>query len=253
MVGPLMGLRLYASGVSRQAPHHRHNEDAWVAYDEGNAPDRGRLYAVCDGVSTSGRGRRAARAACAALAQAVEPTAEARLAPGLPCLRGLVSESDWELRGVPRGGACTMSVVWFIDQRAVVLGVGDSPIVLLRKGKALPLHPVPPGLPPHFLGIAGDVSSYWQTQELEVFPGDVFLLMSDGGAEPLTDDDLIGDWARVRDPARLTSALMDRIARVGVDDDATILAVEVRRPAVERPTAPGEAPDPPAHLLGRRG
>lgn len=205
----------------------------------------GGLFAVCDGVSTAGRGKLAASLACDRLGQFGEPGSP----PGVQGLQQLVSEIDWELRGAGRGAYCTLALAWLRGADAHVLTVGDSPVFLLRRGRLRQAGMDDAGTQRAlraYLGMGPRVSEVLRHEHWTVEPGDVLLLMSDGILDALTEDALVERWAATPDPRRYVRALVDEVARIGVDDDATIVAAELRvdRDAVS-PTAPIEAPDPP--------
>ena len=82
-----------------------------------------------------------------------------------------------------------------------------------------------------------------------VHPGDVYMMLTDGASNTVHADELVAIWERTRDPQRCAHAIIDQVARVGVNDDATVVVVEVRLAELQPgQTAPSEAPDPPAHL-----
>lgn len=237
------------AAASRRGPHHLRNEDAWCVYtgprlSSDDLP--GGLFAVCDGVSTAGRGKLAATLACERLGQFGEP--------GTPLavegLQQLVSEIDWELRGAGRGAYCTLALVWVRGTEAHVLTVGDSPVYRLRRGRLKQAGTESTGMLQRalraYLGMGTRVSDVLRHERWTVEPGDVLLLMSDGILDALDETQLVSLWTRTPEPKAYVGRLLDEVARIGVDDDATVLAAELRidRDAVS-PTAPQEAPDPP--------
>ena len=241
--------RLVVAAASRRGPHHLRNEDAWCVYTGPTLSSEevpGGLFAVCDGVSTAGRGKLAATLACERLGQFGEP--------GTPFavegLQQLVSEIDWELRGAGRGAYCTLALAWVQGAEAHVLTVGDSPVYRLRRGRLTEAGADASGTVQRslraYLGMGTRVSDVLRHQRWSVEPGDLLLLMSDGILDALDESQLISLWQRNPEPKVYVGRLLDEVARIGVDDDATVLAVEVRidRDAVS-PTAPREAPDPP--------
>ena len=246
-------IRVVAAAASRRGPHHLRNEDAWCVYGgpQLSSPERpGGLFAVCDGVSTAGRGRLAASLTCERLGQFGEPGTPARLEG----LRQLVSEIDWELRGAGDGAYCTLALAWLVGTTAHVMTVGDSPVFRLRRGSlteaGLSSSGGRRGLRA-YLGMGPRVSEVLRHEEWSVEPGDVLLLMSDGILDALKPADLAKAWARSHEPRKYVRHLVEEVARIGVDDDATIVAVELRVDAdAVSPTAPIEAPDPPRLLQG---
>lgn len=235
--------RIVASAASRPGPHHVRNEDAWRSHETA-ALEPGGLFVVCDGVSTSGRGAWAARLACERLAT----FGELGGSPQLDELVSLVSEIDWELRGSGRHAACTLAAVWITAEHAHVLTVGDSPVYRLRRGRMKQAGAEQTGLFRRlqaYLGMGAAVSEQLHTESWPLEPGDVFMLMSDGVIDALDEDDLRDLWERQPEPERFVRRALDEVARIGTDDDATLLAVEIFvDPRARAPDPPQDAPDP---------
>lgn len=246
--------RVVSAAASRRGPHHLRNEDAWCVYGGPHlsTPDQpGGLFAVCDGVSTAGRGRLAASLACERLGQFGEPGTPVRL----DSLRQLVSEIDWELRGAGDGAYCTLALAWMTGATAHVLTVGDSPVFRIRRGTIRQAGMERTGVVRRglraYLGMGPGVSEVLRHEAWSIEPGDVLLLMTDGILDALDDDDLVDAWDRAHEPRAYVQQLIEEVARIGVDDDATVVAVEMRVVAdAVSPTAPIEAPDPPRLLQG---
>ncbi len=242
-------LSLRAAAASRPSPHHVECEDAWHIY--AHDPDRGDgLFIVCDGVSTAGEGLAAARLACNRVGQFEEPGAVRQP----ETLAQLVSEIDWELRGTGRHARCTLAMVWVDGTSAHVFTVGDSPVVRLRAGNTQHADIEKKGTERRlssFLGMGPGVSEVLATSVWDLAPGDVLLLMSDGVVDALGEDDLAALWAATTEAEACAQAVIQEVARIGVDDDATVVVVEVRAQRdVVAPDHPFSPPDPPAWLTG---
>ena len=235
--------RIVTSAASRPGPHHVRNEDAWRSC-ETSALAPGGLFVVCDGVSTSGRGAWAARLACDRLGT----FGEMGEAPSLDELISLVSEIDWELRGSGKHAACTLAALWITGEQAHVLTVGDSPVYRLRRGRMKQAGTEQTGLFRRlqaYLGMGPAVSEQLYVESWSVEPGDVLMLMSDGVIDALDERDLAELWTRHPEPDRFVRRALDEVARIGTDDDATILAVEIFvDPRARAPDLPQDAPDP---------
>lgn len=247
--------RVVAAAATRRGPHHLRNEDAWCVYEgvrlsQTDAPAG--LFAVCDGVSTAGRGRLAASIACERLGQ----FGDTGTPLGLDGLGQLISEIDWELRGAGSGAYCTLALAWLDGTTAHVLTVGDSPVFRIRRGQLRQAGTDHTGFVRRglraYLGMGARVNEVLQHQEWSVEPGDLLLLMSDGILDALDEEALVRIWAETQEPEACVQRLLEEVARIGVDDDATVVAVELRadRRALS-PTAPLEAPDPPRLVRGR--
>ena len=240
-------LTIIAAAASRPSPHHVECEDAWQIYGRDHEQGEG-LFIVCDGVSTAGEGLAAARLACNRVGQFEEPGT--RRHPDT--LAQLVSEIDWELRGTGRHAKCTLAMVWVDGSAAHIFTVGDSPVYRLRRGRTRQAGAEKTGTFRRlaaFLGMGPNVSEVLTMDRWDLLPGDVLLLMSDGVLEALDEDDLAEIWERKSVPEVCARAIIDEVARTGVDDDATVIVVEVqgrvRRASIEHPFSP---PDPPTWL-----
>jgi serine/threonine protein phosphatase PrpC len=235
--------RIVSAGASRPGPHHLNNEDAWRIYAT-PALRPGGLFVVCDGVSTSGKGAWAARLACERLGQfgdGLGPLHEDELVQ-------LVSEIDWELRGAGRRAACTLAAAWVTEHHATILTVGDSPVYRLRRGRLKQAGTEQTGAFRRlqaYLGMGPSVSEQLIVERWPLEAGDALMIMSDGVIDALDEDDLVDLWDRHRSPDRFVRSTLEEVARIGVDDDATILAVEVAvDPRATAPSDPLAAPDP---------
>lgn len=242
-------LRLRAAAASRPSPHHVECEDAWRIYP--HAENDG-LYVVCDGVSTAGAGLAAARLACNRLGQFEEPGAVRHATT----LSQLVSEIDWELRGTGRHAKCTLAMAWVNRGEARIFTVGDSPVYRLRDGRMKQAGSERTGTFRRlaaFLGMGPSVSEVLTEDCWRLRPGDVLLLMSDGVLEALDEDEIADIWTAHPAPDPCAKAIIAEVARVGVDDDATVVVVECLaepvRAAVDSPFTP---PDPPSWLTRKR-
>lgn len=253
MPRPLPEVR--AAAATRRGPLHKENEDAWKIWSDPTrevVEERGRLFAVCDGVSTAGHGRMAARLTCERLTQFFEEGSSGRL----DTLISLVSEVDWELRGAGGRAACTLSLLWIHGWAAHVLIVGDSPVYRLRRGNLVRAQDstslVASGRRLRaYLGMGADVADALCITTWPLVPGDVFMVTSDGVAGVLGSKGLARAWERTRDPDRCAETLISEVAVSEGEDDATAIVVEVEGVDVQpHTTPPQEAPDPPEYLAG---
>lgn len=244
-------LRIRAAAASRPSPHHVECEDAWAIYVRDHSEGDG-LFVVCDGVSTARAGLAAATLACNRIGQFDEPGT--RRHPDT--LAQLVSEIDWELRGTGRHAKCTLAMTWVDGTDAHVFTVGDSPVYRLRDGRARQAGAERTGTFRRlaaFLGMGPSVAEVLTVDRWPLQPGDVLMLMSDGILEALDEDDLAEIWERSGEPDQCAREIISEVARVGVDDDATVIVVELQgQRDGPRPQHPYTPPDPPAWLSQAR-
>ncbi len=238
-------VELRAAAASRQGPSHRENEDRWRICAIPNGI--GGLFMVCDGVSTSGAGAYAAQLATDRLEQFCDPKVTRQ--PGE--LIQLVSEIDWELRGNNRRAACTLALAWVESTVAYAFTLGDSPIFRLRDGRMRQAGTDRTGTfnkLQAYLGMGPAVSEQLVTERWELLPGDVIVLCSDGVLEAMHPDNIARIWSRTRDPEIALDLVLDEVARGGVDDDATMVLVEVSTPPPIPTATPLDVPEPPGRL-----
>jgi serine/threonine protein phosphatase PrpC len=227
-----------AHASTRTGPRHVNNEDQFRILDGGHplvaTLRRGALYAVCDGVSSTPRGREAAELGAARIEDFFNP----QTPPRLETLVQLVSEVDWELREGRKGeAACTFSALWLAHGRAHVVHVGDSQVFRVRHGQCERLTQVQKGRSAlnAFLGMGPKVADVLQVWEEPLYVGDLFLLLTDGVTEVMQPDELLDAWWAVGGAtSRAAHAIVSEVDRRGSTDDATVLVVDVL--AVEQTT-----------------
>ena len=175
-----------------------HNEDCWTV-----EPERG-LFVVCDGMGGHARGEAASSTACMTIREWVAarpPSHRLRIARDL--LVGAIHEANRRVfrlgTGARRPGTTVAAMLWARDQ-AVVAHVGDSRVYRLRRGALVQLtrdhslanqlvdqnrlRPEEAADFPRKHVITRSVGTHRDVdvdvQVVDVLPGDVFLLASDG-------------------------------------------------------------------------
>lgn len=221
----------HGAAATRKGVHHAQNEDQYRILDASHpgvlALRRGSLYAVCDGVSTSPRGRYAAEFTCSR----IDGFFDRFQAPRIESLQTLITEIDWELReaGVAQA-ACTLSMLWLAYGQAHVLHVGDSQVYRVRHGEAVRITQYHKGGRNlgAYVGMGPQVADVLQIWVEPLFVGDLFLIVSDGVTEVVNPDELLDRWwAQGGSPQRAASAIIAEVDRREGKDDATALVVDV--------------------------
>lgn len=196
-----MAQHTYIFGASVRGPLHRSegrpNEDAWL---HARGPF-GSLAVVCDGLGSRQHAREGARAACAAVKEAVSRWSKADEAP-LSYLSHLV-EVLWRLRlhPTPPDSAATTCLLALatVKGKYIVGGVGDG-LALVRTGPALRVIVGDRG--EDFANVTKSLggSTGPRAWELAEFPPThaerVAVLATDGVADDLLPERLTGfcDW-----------------------------------------------------------
>ena len=215
------------------------NEDAFAAV---RSTDDVVALVVCDGVTGpgDGSGARAARAAVAALKDYLVSSHD---------LEGALRAAEDAVVGQGRGASTALFAAVHPDGRTALLSVGDSPAWLVRMlpfgGRtALRLNPDQTVLAESLLTdpfasmggsiLLGNLGGYADEPflaDVQVVPGDMLVLLSDGAA--LGEDDwFAGDLVELagvhQSAAALAAALVCRAERLGGLDNATALVAEIR-------------------------
>ncbi len=222
-----------------------HNEDSLVV-----APP---LYAVADGMGGHAAGEVASEIAVHTLAD---------LAPSLPDseqLANAVVSANYAVINAARekgraGMGTTLTAAILHKQRLVIAQVGDSRAYLLHQGSMQQLtrdhslmadmieagklteeearvHPQR-SIITRALGSDPDMQP--DIYELNVATGDRLLLCSDGLSSMLEDDAIAHLLARVRDPQRCASMLVNEAIAAGGHDNVTVIVVDVLGDAVKK-------------------
>ena len=155
-------------------------------------------------------------------------------------------------------------------RRAWLCHVGDSRIYRLRGGAAEPLtrdHTVGAELAAktadasfaehtasaisHILtrsvGVAGKVLPEWNA--IDVAPGDLYLVCSDGVSTMLTDREIGAILAGDEQIGRIAAMLSDRVRRAGAHDNYTFILLRIADELPEPETHSAEEEDESAYLL----
>lgn len=223
----------YAVGAAatRTGPKHDVNEDQHRILDVNHMAvsffRKGALYAVADGVSSVPKGRHAAEMVCSR----IDTFFDRVQAPRVESLVEMITEVDWELRGLGRGqAACTASILWLAYGHANIVHVGDSQVFRVRHGECLRItrdHRGGRSLGA-YVGMGPEVSEVLQVWQEPLFVGDLFLLVSDGVTEVVPPDELAEAWWTTGgSPLRASQAIIAEVNKRGGKDDATALVVDV--------------------------
>ena len=245
-----------------------HNEDAFVIDD-----DLG-LYVVADGMGGHASGE-VASALAAEVAQRIAKDERSLLvavaagdAPGAELRRvavEMVQNASREIHGLATsrreraGMGCTMTVLLVAGSQAAMAHAGDSRLYLLRSGRLHQLstdHTYADELfgagvikreeirtHPHAHVLTRAVGTHAAVVPdallLDIFPGDRFLLCSDGLADYADDEAPVLQRLSLPDVEEIPDALVTFANDAGGHDNITVVAVEVSDD--EEDTLPGEA------------
>lgn len=220
----------------------RDNEDAFTAV---RSIDDVVTLAVCDGVTGpgDGSGARASRAAVAALRDYFAVAYD---------LDGALEAAEEAVVEQGRGASTALLASILPSGRTHLLSVGDSPAWVVRMlpfgGRtAFRLNPDQTVLAESLLAdpsattggsiLLGNLGGYADQPfrtELQLVPGDMLVLLSDGaavGEEDWFAGDLVELTGLHQSAAALAAALVGRAERLGGLDNATALVAEIR-PAI---------------------
>ena len=205
---------------SMASPRHE-NQDAWIALD-GEAAS-GILLAVCDGVSSTDLGGHAAELLAENLGAVYKRPGKL----GLEDLWNCIIETDWELAGMGRGkAACTMTLVWITGAEALILTVGDSPVLMCREGDCQQLtHAKGRGGLSGFVGMGKGLEEKIDQCRMPLEPGDVLFVTTDGVSGSLSPREFASCWEEVPEPQPCAQRLVRTAREAGSDDDITAIVL----------------------------
>ncbi len=218
-----------AAALSRTGHGEAHdNDDRFVLLDarhEGvRAARRGTIFAVADGVGSTQAGEEAAEVTCEALGRffTIDRSASEDL------LRDLIESADAEVR-LTTSGACTLSGIWLAEGRVRVFNLGDSAVYRVR-GPNMERLTVPQtrgrGLSA-FVGMGSAVKHNLVIEREDLQVGDLFLVLSDGVLEAMSEEVLRRAFIRGNTVAHVIGALDRELSNQVHKDDATLIAVHV--------------------------
>lgn len=240
-----------ASAATDRGGTRERNEDAYALL-----PDQG-LFLVSDGMGGHQAGDLASRIVASVLPRMILERALAVGGEQVPVLSRLLREAILDLSRRLRqqaaedpglgGMGATVSLIWIRTGLAFVAHMGDSRAYLHRSGKLGVLtadhsvvgillrrgeittdealnHPAK-GRLSRYVGMEGDVDP--DVRSLSVFPGDRFLLCTDGLTNSLTDPQIADVLGRENGPQAACEALVSAARGAGGGDDVTALVVEL--------------------------
>ena len=235
----------------------RRNEDSFVS----DPP----LFAIADGMGGAQAGALASRLAAGALREREPPDGAA---PEEHVV-ALVQEANRRVHeratedADASGMGTTMTVALVEDDRVVFGHVGDSRAYIVRDGELRQLtddHSLvaelvrsgklsPEEADSHpqrsviTRALGPDASVDVDTFSVEVQPGDLFLLCSDGLTSMIGDDNIVGIVRRQRDDLdQLTRELVQAANDAGGEDNITVVCFELTAAAPTLVTSPAGAP-----------
>jgi serine/threonine protein phosphatase PrpC len=245
-----------AAGLTDTGRRRRQNEDAFVCEPP--------LFAVADGMGGAQAGELASRLAAAAIEESASGiTGEEGIARVVQVANARIFEHA--VRDPTAAGMGTTATVALVDERAgtaTLAHVGDSRAYRYRDGQLEQLttdHSLvgellrsgrltedEAAVHPHrsvitrALGTEADVDV--DTSTVEVEPGDLVLICSDGLSAMVRDEDIVRVLETTRgDPHDAAEALVAAANTAGGEDNVTVVLFEL----VEGEPLPRSAPAPP--------
>lgn len=217
--------------LSRRGTHHAVNDDCYALLDARNAlvreAGRGVIYAVADGVGSTGQGHLAAELCCETLAEfftTSRPASE-------DLIIDLIETADAQVR-LTTSSASTLVGLWMMAGQARVFCLGDSAVFRFHGGRLSRITPKQVrgrGLAA-YVGMGAAVRHALFLDRLYLHTDDLFLLASDGVLQALPEAALTELYNRDPDPLALMDGVQEELGRQNARDDATLIAVKVDNP-----------------------
>ena len=221
------------------------NEDDYLILAPLEAEGAGRLFAVADGMGGVVGGAEASRVAVRSLGgdfvgNGVDDPEE-RMRGGFARACSAVYEMSRESPRLSEMGT-TMTALNLIGERGVIGHVGDSRCLRWRRGRLAQLtedHAMtePRNMLTRCIG-AGQASEEVDIKVVDVAPGDVFLLITDGVWTTVDDSD-IARALRSGTPQETADRLIDLANENGAPDNGTAMVISIRAVGTD-PGAPRE-------------
>lgn len=217
-----------AAVISRRGSKHGANEDCCAVYDADDedvaAARRGVMYAVADGVGSTPNGQAAARITCGRL----RAFFTSNRSPSQETLVDLVAAADTAVRE-ETASATTLAGVWLAGGQVCAFSVGDSAIFRLRDARLERLNfpDTRHGGLATYVGMGPRVRTALQIHVLEVRPGDLYVVCSDGVLDALDEKAIQNAFFVAPGALGLVDELDRQLAQRGHDDDATLIAAQV--------------------------
>lgn len=241
-----------AAGLTDIGAQRENNEDAFFL------DDSGRLFVVADGMGGHLAGEVASSIVtdtmCACLHSAGEPgeqTSDGVLSPEAGRLTAWVKKANAAVheRALSdescHGMGSTLAALYCTDSTAIAANVGDSPIYLVRKGEIEKLsvtHTVAAeqaAIDPerlknlsakfmHMLSRAMGVGDSVQPDicETPCFPGDIFILCSDGLSNKVSPEEMI-EIVQSQPSRQACQTFIDKANERGGDDNITVIVIKI--------------------------
>lgn len=226
----------------------KNNEDNYLML-----PDDG-FFAVMDGMGGGDAGEIAAKYIRNMLAKGMKGTASKSPDERQDCVEQALNKAQRAIRAYAMAhrynsmGSTVVSILFnpWNPNQALVCHVGDSRLYCLRNGELFlitedhtvgyemlqreqTIDNVSPELF-HVLTrvVGGEEQLHPQWTEINICPGDVYLLCSDGVWGMIDDVTIEMVLASTRDPKVITELLTQRILAAGADDNFTLLPIVIR-------------------------
>jgi len=212
------------------------NEDRYLArHDLG-------LYAVADGIGGLEAGEVASSVACRTLEEAIEAAAGAPLERRDLVLREAVSRCNQavlavgERRDDRRGVGSTLVALWFLGDRALFAGVGDSRVFLFRDGTLRQLtRDAKAGRFRLAASLGQGTEVRPQLGMVRLKPADRFLLSTDGLHGLVAGQEIARILDEEVDSERCCERLVKAAYEAGGEDNVTVVVADVVEPDPAQP------------------
>lgn len=216
-------IRVSVAGVSEKGPVRAENQDAFAIHTFGNHA----LLALCDGMGGMAGGGEAARAAIAGFNEVVQEV-EAPPHTVLPEIVATANENVALLRQAMGGSpGTTLVMAWLGEDRAEIANIGDSRAYLIHGGRATQISK-DHAMSRSFLtrAVLGDEveADYFS---VDITPGDVLMLSSDGLWQPFAEPDLAELLSRDETAGKLAQLVVEEALRRETTDNATCVVARI--------------------------
>lgn len=242
-----MKITAYGAGISDPGTVRTRNDDSFLVDNQEG------IYMVCDGVSGQAKGDEASRMAVEWVAKWVRKSLGNKADPSvLQSLQDAIDDASERIYRegqndpAKKGMSTTLDLLKVSGRLAFIAHVGDSRVYMIRAGKIhrltedhtftaelvktgklssedskkSPYNHVLTRAVGHAAAVQADVL------QIEVMPGDIFVLCSDGVTACVSDPEILEAVSRSR-AAEATRFLIDLSKKRGARDNVTLVCVEI--------------------------
>lgn len=210
-------MRILAFGKSVKGNAHEENEDTILINK------KLKLFAVADGVTIPKGGKEASKEAI----EYLEKIFSKNLKEAFELVNKKIVEEKYKNSGI---GYTTLSSVFIFDNNLQVAGVGDSPVLLVRKNRVKPLLRLDIFSGSTLSQAIGEDYIFVNYYEGKLEAKDFIILATDGIADYLNEGEIIFTINKLKTPRKIVNFLIKKVEEKpkNYEDDKSVIVINVK-------------------------